>query len=470
MKIRDSGTKQTSVNKTAFYNMLSVVMLQGIAFITAPIFTRMLGPGQYGNYSVFNAWVSVVTCFMGLNVGNSIGPGLYTFKDDYLRFRNSIFLLGLLISMILVGVLILFRNQISKLISYPPLTVILIACLAMSTYITNFIQTALIFEKRAGVNLIISVLVSITTTALSLILVANFPNNEKYFGRIYGVSIPHIIIAIVIGVIFYMSKVVGYEKKYWTFALIMGIPIVFHSLSQKVLTQSDRIMMQYIVTDEADIGIYSAFYSLSSVLSTILSALNTSWVPFYYDDLAGGKVDILNKKSRNYIELLTVLICGFILLCKEVGFYYASGDYYRGIGVLPILAISVFFMFMYQFAVNFEMFFKETKVVAIGTVGAALCNIVLNWLFIPIWSLYGAAFATAISYGVLFLFHYFNIMFRMPQRFHLNIRIFIPSIVAIIVCITAFYLISNMWYLRWLFAVIIGLIEICRIIKRKSIF
>ena len=65
------------VNKTAALNICSAVLLQGMAFLTTPIFTRILGPAQYGIYAVFNSWVLIVTCIMGLGVSNTLGSGRY---------------------------------------------------------------------------------------------------------------------------------------------------------------------------------------------------------------------------------------------------------------------------------------------------------------------------------------------------------------------------------------------------------
>lgn len=62
-----------SVNKITILNIISTFMLQGIAFVTTPIFTRLLGTEQFGMYSLFNSWVLILTCLMGFSVNSSIG-------------------------------------------------------------------------------------------------------------------------------------------------------------------------------------------------------------------------------------------------------------------------------------------------------------------------------------------------------------------------------------------------------------
>lgn len=103
-----------------------------------------------------------------------------------------------------------------------------------------------------------------------------------------------------------MKKPVGIKKEYLKYGIAVGFPIVFHSLSQQILGQSDRVMMQWFGVNADKIGIYSLFYTISSVLVTILGALNNSWCPFYYDDLNEEKWNILNKSVR---IILNFLLC-----------------------------------------------------------------------------------------------------------------------------------------------------------------
>ena len=43
-------------NKVAFFNILSVILLNGISMITAPLFSRILGDSGYGK--TWRCWTS----------------------------------------------------------------------------------------------------------------------------------------------------------------------------------------------------------------------------------------------------------------------------------------------------------------------------------------------------------------------------------------------------------------------------
>jgi O-antigen/teichoic acid export membrane protein len=459
------------VNSIAFLNILSVFILQGIAFISTPIFSRMLGTKQYGQYSVFNSWVTIVTCFMGSGMSAAIGTAKYHFKDEYERFRSSILLFSVLISIFECAIFVALFSIVHSIIHMGVLTISYIAVLSLSHYVVGFAQNSYIYEKKALHNFFLSVATAITTTGLSIWLVWKAPSNERYMGRVYGMMIPYIIISIIVLVIFLVHQDISFERKYLLFGFQVGFPIVFHSLSQTLLAQSDRVMMQLMNISDSTIGIYSLFYTLSSVLTVLLNALNNAWCPFYYDNLSKNEYDIIRKKINNYIELFSVLTFGFLMLSPEVSMLMGDSSYYSGKGIIPILTTAVFFTFMYQFPVNYEFYNKKTNIIAAGTVGAAVCNIILNAILIPSYGMFGAALATSISYFALFVVHYVIVQhLKGIRKYHTNIRVFIPALLFVGGGILLFYCFTESWLIRWAIGVVVGLGELIRIIRRRSIF
>lgn len=459
-----------SLNKITALNIVSTILLQGISFFTIPIFTKVLGAEQYGVYSVFNSYVSIMTCFMGVKVGAALATGRYEFKDSYYRFRSSILLLGTIISAVIAAIIIILIKPISAYLGYAPYVVVLLLLTAIAEFVISFAQSAFIYEKKAELNAVISVTLSLTTVGLSLVLIQLAEEESRFLGRIYGVVLPKVIIAIFVWILLYTRKPTGLHINYSKYALGLGVPSVFHLLSHSILSQSDRVMMQKLYVSNTEIGIYSLFYTFSAVLSTILNALNTSWCPFYYDDLDGKKWDELQIKCKNYIELFTVIIVGFLLLSREVSYFLAGSEYWSGIDIIPIFAVSIYFTFMYQFPVNFELFHRKTKIVAMGTASASVVNIILNAMMIPMWGMYGAALATLISYAALFAAHYMIVSFVMEERYHLKLGAFLAPLMVLVIAAVIFYVLKDFWYIRWIVGALLGLYEIRRIIKRKTIF
>ena len=54
--------------KASLWFLICSFLQRGISAITTPIFTRLLNSSEFGNYNVFNSWMSIVTCFVTLSI------------------------------------------------------------------------------------------------------------------------------------------------------------------------------------------------------------------------------------------------------------------------------------------------------------------------------------------------------------------------------------------------------------------
>ena len=462
-----------NVNNQAFFNILSTVILSGINFFTIPLFTRLLGAENYGLYSVFHSWVVILMCVMGLETRAAGGTALYRFPNEYKGYMASALFLGTLCSAVFIVAGIIFRDFLGQILGFPAwIAVILLLC-AFGHYVVEFARSMFTYTKKAHMNFLVSVSLSVITILLSLLLV--YVMNKKgqealYQAQVYGVTVPYLVVAAILWIYIFSRKPVLYKKEYWGYCLQMGLPIVFHVLANDLLKQSNKLMLGYLGYAGVTVGIYSFLCTFTGILNTILSALNTSWCPFYYDDLNENASERLAVKSKNYLELFAVLACGFLLVGREFCYVFASEEYWPGIDVVPILVLGVYFVFMYQFCVNFEFYNRKTKVVAVGTVSAALGNILLNLLLIPKLGMYGAAIATALSYGLLFVAHFIIAKNLKEMKFHMKLKDFVPGLTAVVACMGLFYLLSGAWYIRWLLGVALGIYLVIKVARRKTIF
>ena len=161
----------------------------------------------------------------------------------------------------------------------------------------------------------------------------------------------------------------------------------------------------------------------------------------------------------------------FLFLSPEFVRLFADKNYWGGINLIPLIVLSIFFTFLYSFGVNFELYLRKTKWIAIGTTAAAVVNIVLNALLIPKYELCGAAIATLISYVLLFVFH--QLCARKMQdelQYPYGILFFIKPIGIILMAVILFYIVQNLLIIRWGIAAIVGVYLVWNIVKNKSIF
>ena len=80
------------------------------------------------------------------------------------------------------------------------------------------------------------------------------------------------------------------------------------------------------------------------------------------------------------------------------------------------LCLATYYVFVYQLYVNIEFYHKKTGLISLGTIMAAVVNIMLNLYGIPKYGYEFAAISTVISYGCLILFHCFIVNYVIKER------------------------------------------------------
>lgn len=463
----------TSANQMAFFNILGPVILNGVNFFTVPIFTRMLGPENYGVISLYTTWVQVLTIVMGIQTCGTIAASrVYFDEKEHNAYYSSILSLSCLVSAGITALMIAFIGPISEFMQFSKIVVVLIIVQSFGAYVISFASIKFIYHKQASLNFLVSVIVTVTSVLLSLVLIMNIDRFEdRYWGRIIGYVVPNAVVGIILAVAIFAKGKTGFSKKYWRFCIPLALPLIFHNLSQIVLAQSDRIMLQKLLDDTAAVGIYSFIFNFVHIINVIYGALNNTWVPIYYDHLKAGDTETIRKRSKNYIFLYTVLTMGFILLAPEVVKLFASKDFWSGTELIPIMGFAYYMVFLYSFPVNFEFFHKKTNIIAIGTCLSAVINIVANYFMIPVWGIKGASVATMLSYVTLFAFHHIIARYLLKEnKYHYDLKMFIPGIAAVLLTCGVFYLITDLWLVRWGIGALLGLLLVYKIYKQKSIF
>ncbi len=461
------------VNKIAFFNILSTVILQGITFFTSPIISRLLGTSNFGIASVYNTWVSLFAIIFGLQTQSSLAVARNEFgKEDQDKYQSSILFLSIVAYITLSLITLYLLDYISIWIDFSNTIVILALIQGFGQMVITFVNVKFTYEFKAKQNFAITIALSLTTLALSILLIRIMDNEINYMGRILGLAIPYIVIGFILSNIVIIKGKTFYNKEYWKFCLKLSIPIIVHSISNLVLNQSDRVMLKhYLGNDSA--GIYSLAYSFSAVLTALWTALNNTWVPFYYEYTRNREIEKLKSHAQNYLELFTVLASGFVLLHFDVYHLFADRNFWYGTNLIILFSIGFYFMFLYSFPVNYEFYNKKTKLIAIGTILSAVANILLNIFLIEPMGIYGAAIATAISYALQFMFHYISckvIIKNTDSIYPLGIKVFLPYLFGFALSILLSIGFAQFIIIRWILGFLIGLWELIQINKRKTVF
>ena len=459
-------------NFQAVYNILSQVILNGTNFVLIMLFTKYLDTDSYGIVSIYQAYVTFFSVIVGLNCQGSIGTAfVHLDKKKHANYLASIFLIGVLSLVITLLLCILFMPFIEKFTELSCFLIILMLLHSFGYFAFNFVSIKYVYMRKSQYSCLLSLFVSVLMIVMSVICISKIKNeNMQYMGRILSLAIPYILCGCFVAMnILIKGNPFVDIKKAWLFCLPISLPLVLHGISQVVLAQTDKIMLQKIVLSNGTVGVYSFIVTFVHILNSIYIALNNTWVPLYYGYIKNNEFSNINKRTKKYAHLYTCLTVGFILVAPEFVKLFSAKSYWKGIDLIPVIAMSVFAVFLYSFAVNFELYHQKTKWIALGTMTAAAVNIIFNAVLIPVFSYYGAAFATLISYILLWLFHE-KCAKRINSDYPYNLKYFLKNIMMVTGVSILFYIFIDYWIIRWLLAIGIGVIMVVPIIKEKSVF
>ncbi|MFR5644375.1 MAG: oligosaccharide flippase family protein [Clostridium paraputrificum] len=451
-----SWLKGNSLLNSAIWYTVGTFILKGVNFFTIPIFTRLLSTEDYGVVTIYSTWSAIFAIIVGIGINSTVGSARANLEDDeYKEYLSSTLFLGTISFAVVSFIVLIFRNQVSNMIGFGFNLVIILLFESFFTFVINFVTSVFTFDKNHKAYILSSVVVTIINVSISVMLITSM-NSDKYFGKICGSAIS----AIIVGLFLYIKIILRGRKlislKYWKFCLPIAIPLIFHNLSHLVLNQADKIMLQKMTT-EAAVGIYGFTYTIGSLINTIQLAINSAWVPWYYDGLKLDDKEGIKEKSKIYIAVFTTMTVLFILGVPEVVKIFSSQEYWTGIPLLPIIIIGYYFVFLYTFPSNYQFYIRKTKFIAMATILSGLVNIAINALLIPKMGVYGAAIATLIAYIVLFLVHHFIVTFKYKHS-DFPFTYYLVGVGIVLLAALIFYVFIDYLVIRWALMFIIGLV------------
>lgn len=440
--------------------------LKGINIITIPIFTAMLTTEEYGQLTYYNSWLAILTIIIGLNLYSSVRNAYVEYKDKLDEYYSTITILSVIIFcifLLLTNIVLVFLKV--DLRAYFVCNLLLIQ--SFGAFVINIINNKFIFEFQHKKFLKLAFSTTIIGILISIIFIKFIFTNEGYLGRVVGAAIPVVIAGLIIVITLIKNGQNKFNRDICRFALVICIPLLPHVLSNFILAQSDRIMINYYYGD-ADTAIYGFIYNISMILTIFWTSLDSVWVPWYTNKMAEKEYKEINAISNYYIILFTFITMCLLFVSPEVAkILTRNKDLWAGIDIVPPIVISGYFMFLYSLPVNVEYFYKKTGYISIGTFIAAIINIGLNLILLPRYGYGAAAYTTLISYIFLFIFHWFS-MKKMCKEKLFNLKYILISIVVVTIASMIFAILRDYMIIRWLITIILFATVVILAIKNKG--
>lgn len=441
-------------------------LVKCINFLTVPLFTRLLSTYDYGYFNTYLAYESILFLLCGLGLHASVKKAMYSYEEEFDTYNSSIILLSLLNLSVLIIIVFLFSEYLEKRLSLSTPLLFVLLFHSFGSYLLLFYNEYLSLHYQFKKYIIVSCINAVLNVTLSVLLILLIFPSERTTGRILGTAIPVWIIGFFILVYYFRRSAPRVNINYWKHALKFSLPIIPHGLSQLVLNQADRVMISQMV-GVAEAGVYSFAYTIYTIVMVTSTSFNNVWTTWFYGKLKEESYDDIKKRSSEYTEAFAFFVVSILFSSFDIIKIIAERSYWSSIYCVIPIVISGFFWFIYTLQVSVEYYFEKTNVIAIGSVLVAILNIVLNYLFIPMYGYIAAAYTTLVSYIVYAVVHALIARF-IAQRSLFDLRTSLTT--SLLVCAAGLVTICSMesWIIRYACLLIVILFfrkKIMRVIR-----
>ncbi len=397
--------KSTSpeVRSGAAYILCSVLQ-QSVAVITIPIFTRLLTVEEYGIGTIYVSVMSFIMIFTSLQLyAGSFPQAMMKFENDRDGYISSLCGITTVLTLGYIAVYFIARAVFDKVIGLPPVLMLLMAGEMLATTVTNFFMGRARFDYayKPVVRVTILKLVLCTLASLAAVLFLPQPGVWKVGAAAIATT--------AIGAVIYFRQVFRgkkfFDRTYWKYAITYNLPILTYYLAHMTFNQADRLMVNALISREAAAK-YGVAYSLGFVLVFVIHGINNSFVPWMYRRIKEGQLQKMRQVTYMLSMMTAVVLLLVIALAPEILLLMAGRQYVEAAYVVPPVAMSLLLLFYAYIYINLEFYYEERKSLAVNSLIPAILNIVLNFIFIPMYGYVAAAYTTLICHAVFSALNY----------------------------------------------------------------
>ncbi len=428
--------------QTAVYGISSIVG-RFLNYLLVPLYTRFFTPSEYGVISEFYAYSGFLMVLLTFGMETAIFR--FAKKENAALVKSTALSFLFFSSLFFVALISLASPYIASMMHYEEVYYFFtfFAFIIGIDAVSSVPFAVLRLEERpsrfAFVKLV-EILVNIGLNLLFIYAKFSFERGENsLFSFIYNPQIG-------VGYIFIANLIASFVKLILLSDIFVQVGMIFNrSLIKEMLMYSlplvvigfagivnemlDRSVMKFLLpgtpTDNlATLGIYSACYKISIVMSLFIQAFRFAAEPFFFSIASKSDDRKVYADVMDWFVWFCSLIFLVVTIFKEEFGLFVGEDFREGLFIVPILLLANIMLGMY---VNLSIWYKltdKTKLGAVVAILGAVLTVILLFILVPLFGYEGAAWATLICYSLMAMVSYFLGKKYFPIQYKISIITF----------------------------------------------
>jgi O-antigen/teichoic acid export membrane protein len=383
----------------AIYGLSSIVG-RFLNFLLVPFYTNVLLPSEYGVVANLYAYIAFVAIVYGYGMEQAYMRYVSTLELGDRREHFSTPLLSLIVtSLLLSSLLHLFSPEVASLIGLGAAHTDLVQYAAWILCCDTLMivpYASLRMSRRAKSFAALRIVHIVLNVLLNIVFLVGFGMKTE------GVVLANLVASGATLLVLLWQTGDQFVPKFSTplyrALLRFGLPYVPAGLAGIAMQVIDRPILKAL-TDDATVGIYQANYRLGVLMMLVVSMFDYAWRPFFL--------------THAHVFLVVSLFIEDLVRVKIGGAYFFNPAYWEGVGIVPWVLLAYIFTGAYTNFVVGVTIEKKTAYLPVVTAAGAVVNIGVNYALIPVYGIWGAAYATLAAYVVMA-----GAMYGVSQQFY----------------------------------------------------
>ncbi|MDO4681331.1 MAG: lipopolysaccharide biosynthesis protein [Lautropia sp.] len=395
------------------YSLASLLVTLA-SIISFPFLTRIFSVAEYGMMSLIGVMVTATAAVgkLGLQQAalrfySEVRAGQSPWSLS--QYESTVYLslagFGTLAALIWAGVVsilpdTLFSQPDSRALLY------LVAPLALLQCLSSSVINQLRAREMSGVLSLYSVLQRYLGLGLMLVVLMHVSRTLWGF---YGAQIVAESLCLLALCLWFFRRhpwsPANFSAPLLRTLLTFSLPLVVMELSSVMLSLGDRVLIERLM-DTAALGIYSAPYNLCDYIGAVLvmaftSAVTPMVLRLWADEGEAATQDFLQRVFHLYALFAVPMVAGVSAVAEPLLALVASEKYRSGASIIPWVISGIALQGLFPVASAGLQIQKRSVFILVSILSAALLNIVLNLVLIPVAGIDGAAIATFLGYVLM---------------------------------------------------------------------
>lgn len=417
------------LGQSAIYGLSSVVG-RLLNYLLVPLYTRVFSPFEYGQVSVLYAYAALL--LIVLTYGMETAYFRFSERTEQPKQVYNTALISLLLSTGAFVLLTYFAlepiaqglsfGDHPEYIQYVALIVALDALASISFAKLRQEHKALRFALIRLFNIFINVGLNLFFIVYCPYVLAQEGAQSAWIEAVYSpqLGIAYIFIANVLAsavtLLLLLPQMAScswrLDWSLWRQMMPYALPLMLAGLAGMINETLDRVLLNTLLpaeTASSEIGLYSAFYKISIIMTLFIQTFRFAAEPFFFAQQKHKNAKAIYAKVMNYFVIVMSFLFLLVMMYYDVVQQFIGSAFHdpRGATIVPILLLANLCLGLYY---NLSVWYKLTEKTIYGALMALLgaaVTLVLNIALIPTLGFVGSAWATLCCYAFMVVLSYF---------------------------------------------------------------